>query len=119
MPQSALMSTLTLKRNPAAGSSARRMLNKVTVYFWVIKVLCTTVGETASDYLSENVGLGLTTTPATGLVASRGALRRARIPPTVSMRRRPGSCLCRYPPELSRVVPSRTGLSNAWLSEMQ
>src|SRR5215471_1894464 len=43
----------------------RKMLNKVpevTVYFWVIKVLCTTVGETASDYLSDNVGLGLTKT---------------------------------------------------------
>ena len=65
MPQSALMSTLTLKRHLAAGTPARRMLNKVpevTVYFWVIKVLCTTVGETASDYLSENVGLGLTAT---------------------------------------------------------
>ena len=33
-----------------------------TLYFWVIKVLCTTVGETASDYLSDNVGLGLTKT---------------------------------------------------------
>src|SRR3954465_12997250 len=65
MPQSALVSTSTLKRNLAPGSPARRMLNKVpevTVYFWVIKVLCTTVGETASDYLSENVGLGLTKT---------------------------------------------------------
>ena len=44
---------------------ARQMLNKVpevTLYFWVIKVLCTTVGETASDYLSDNVGLGLTKT---------------------------------------------------------
>jgi len=44
---------------------AREMLNKVpevTLYFWVIKVLCTTVGETASDYLSDNVGLGLTKT---------------------------------------------------------
>ena len=43
----------------------RQMLNKVpevTLYFWVIKVLCTTVGETASDYLSTNVGLGLTNT---------------------------------------------------------
>ncbi len=43
----------------------RWMLNKVpevTLFFWVIKILCTTVGETASDYLSENVGLGLTTT---------------------------------------------------------
>jgi uncharacterized membrane-anchored protein len=41
------------------------MLNKVpeiTLYFWVIKVLCTTVGETASDYLSDNAGLGLTKT---------------------------------------------------------
>src|SRR5213595_92609 len=43
----------------------RQTLNKVpeiTLYFWVIKVLCTTVGETASDYLSDNVGLGLTKT---------------------------------------------------------
>jgi uncharacterized membrane-anchored protein len=47
------------------GVSVRQMLNKVpeiTLYFWVIKVLCTTVGETASDYLSDNVGLGLTKT---------------------------------------------------------
>src|SRR5213080_587362 len=47
------------------GSRGRQMLNKVpevTLYFWVIKVLCTTVGETASDYLSDNVGLGLTNT---------------------------------------------------------
>ncbi len=44
---------------------ARQMLNKVpeiTVYFWVIKVLCTTVGETFADYLNENLGLGLTNT---------------------------------------------------------
>ena len=41
------------------------MLNKVpevTLYFWVIKVLCTTVGETAADFLNDNLGLGLTTT---------------------------------------------------------
>src|SRR4051812_2819432 len=47
------------------GPALRRILNKVpevTFYFWVIKVLCTTVGETASDYLSDNVGLGLTKT---------------------------------------------------------
>ena len=47
------------------GASARKMLNKVpevTLYFWVIKVLCTTVGETASDFLADNVGLGLTKT---------------------------------------------------------
>jgi len=41
------------------------LLNKVpeiTLYFWVIKILCTTVGETAADLLNENLGLGLTTT---------------------------------------------------------
>jgi uncharacterized membrane-anchored protein len=41
------------------------MLNKVpevTLYFWVIKILCTTVGETASDYLQGTVGFGLTKT---------------------------------------------------------
>jgi uncharacterized membrane-anchored protein len=50
-------------RDRSAG--AKRMLNKVpevTLYFWVIKILCTTVGETAADYLNENLGLGLTNT---------------------------------------------------------
>ncbi|MDE2028456.1 MAG: hypothetical protein KGK03_09990 [Candidatus Omnitrophica bacterium] len=49
-------------RNPSA---AGRILNKVpevTVYFWVIKVLCTTVGETAADYLNESLHFGLTWT---------------------------------------------------------
>jgi uncharacterized membrane-anchored protein len=50
----------------------REMLNKVpevTLYFWIIKVLCTTVGETASDYLNTNLNLGLTnTTYITGAV---------------------------------------------------
>ena len=38
------------------------MLNKVpevTVYFWIIKILCTTVGETAADYLNDKLGFGL------------------------------------------------------------
>src|SRR5262245_7936353 len=51
--------------HPHTRAALRQMLNKVpevTVYFWVIKVLCTTVGETASDYLTDNVGLGLTNT---------------------------------------------------------
>jgi uncharacterized membrane-anchored protein len=41
------------------------MLNKVpevTLYFWLIKVLSTTVGETAADFLDTNLNLGLTTT---------------------------------------------------------
>ncbi len=41
------------------------MLNKVpeiTIYFWIIKILCTTVGETAADFLNTNLHLGLTGT---------------------------------------------------------
>ena len=44
------------------GSILPSMLNKVpeiTIYFWVIKVLCTTVGETAANFLRLDVGLGL------------------------------------------------------------
>ncbi len=43
----------------------RRILNKVpevTLYFWIIKILCTTVGETAADFLNEKMNLGLTGT---------------------------------------------------------
>ena len=41
------------------------MLNKVpliTLAFWVIKIMATTVGETAADFLIFNVGLGLVLT---------------------------------------------------------
>jgi uncharacterized membrane-anchored protein len=43
----------------------RAMLNKVpeiTLYFWIVKILCTTVGETAADFLNTNFNLGLTNT---------------------------------------------------------
>src|SRR5579864_9203895 len=43
-------------------SFGRQMLNKVpeiTIFFWIIKVLCTTVGETAADYLNTTLNLGL------------------------------------------------------------
>src|SRR3954447_18142593 len=50
----------------------RTMLNKVpevTLFFWVIKIMCTTVGETAADYLNVNLGFGLTkTTVVTGVL---------------------------------------------------
>jgi uncharacterized membrane-anchored protein len=51
---------------------SRQLLNKVpevTVYFWVIKVLCTTVGESAADFLNVNMNFGLTgTSLVTGLL---------------------------------------------------
>jgi uncharacterized membrane-anchored protein len=53
-------------------SRARVMLNKVpevTVYFWIIKILCTTVGESFADYINETLGFGLTNTTVVFSVA--------------------------------------------------
>ena len=42
-----------------------RRLNKVpeiTLWFWLIKILCTTVGESLADYINETLGFGLINT---------------------------------------------------------
>jgi uncharacterized membrane-anchored protein len=49
----------------AAGIGARQMLNKVpevTIWFWVIKILCTTVGESFADWINMTLGVGLVNT---------------------------------------------------------
>src|SRR3954462_3356991 len=59
------MSTTTAFRGRQAVPTGRLMLNKVpevTVFFWVIKILCTTVGESFADYINETLGFGLTNT---------------------------------------------------------
>lgn len=38
---------------------------RITIFFWIIKILCTTIGESAADYLADTVGLGL---PKTTLI---------------------------------------------------
>jgi uncharacterized membrane-anchored protein len=43
----------------------RQMLNKVpeiTIFFWIVKIMATTVGETAADFLNFNLNFGLTLT---------------------------------------------------------
>jgi uncharacterized membrane-anchored protein len=71
------MTTVTTTR-------ARVMLNKVpevTVYFWIIKILCTTVGESFADYINETLGFGLTDTTllfSAGLVIALVAQFRLR-----------------------------------------
>ncbi|RKS80061.1 putative membrane-anchored protein [Motilibacter peucedani] len=37
---------------------------EITIFFWVVKVLCTTVGESAADYINETLGFGLGPTTA-------------------------------------------------------
>ncbi len=46
-------------------NAAKILLSKVpevTLYFWIIKILATTIGETAADFLNTNLHLGLTGT---------------------------------------------------------
>jgi uncharacterized membrane-anchored protein len=57
----AVGATTTARTHPGRA----RMLNKVpevTAYFWIIKILCTTVGETFADYLNDTLGFGLSNT---------------------------------------------------------
>jgi uncharacterized membrane-anchored protein len=63
-----------MRTDTSTRADVRTMLSKVpevTIYFWIIKILATTVGETAADYLSTNLNLGLTATTIvmTGVLA--------------------------------------------------
>lgn len=52
---------------PSANLRLPEMLNKVpevTLVFWIIKIMSTTVGETGADYLAVHVGLGTALTGA-------------------------------------------------------
>lgn len=52
---------------PLTREGALQMLNKVpdvTLYFWIIKIMATTVGETAADFLNFKLHFGLTGTSA-------------------------------------------------------
>src|SRR5258707_2396389 len=65
------------------------VLNKVpevTLIFWTIKILSTTVGETGADYLAVHVGLGANVTAAcmaSLLTAAMLQLRACRYVPWV------------------------------------
>ncbi len=57
--------TKTSESKSINNSPIKQILSKVpeiTIYFWIIKVLCTTVGETAADFLNTTLNLGLTGT---------------------------------------------------------
>ncbi len=52
---------------PAQDSTLRTLISKVpeiTLFFWIIKILCTTVGETAADWINTNLNFGLVGTSA-------------------------------------------------------
>ena len=70
--------TTTAAQTRDRATLGRKMLNKVpevTIFFWVIKIMCTTVGETAADYLNDNLGFGLTkTTYITGALLATSTI---------------------------------------------
>ncbi|WHZ11725.1 MAG: Rhomboid family protein [Burkholderiaceae bacterium] len=61
--------------NAFTTAESRHWLNKVpevTLSFWIVKIMCTTVGETGADYLAGDAGWGqgLTRTVMAGLLAA-------------------------------------------------
>jgi uncharacterized membrane-anchored protein len=51
-----------MEASPSKATSLLSKVPEITIFFWIIKVLCTTVGETAADFLNVNLNLGLTIT---------------------------------------------------------
>src|SRR6202171_1928509 len=63
--------------NRPASAPVPTLLNKVpqvTLAFWAIKIMSTTVGETGADYLAVHVGLGTAVTGATMMCLLLAAL---------------------------------------------
>ncbi len=57
--------------------TARHMLSKVpeiVIWFWVIKILCTTVGETFADWINVELGVGLVVTALIFTLVMAGVL---------------------------------------------
>jgi len=53
----------------------------VTIWFWIIKILCTTVGESFADWISVDLGVGLVTTTVIFTVVLAAALAwQVRLP---------------------------------------
>jgi uncharacterized membrane-anchored protein len=64
-PRTQIKDAREKRMNPIERSEMSTALNKVpevTFYFWIIKVMSTTVGETGADLLSTRLNLGLTIT---------------------------------------------------------
>ena len=61
-------------------TGTRQLLNKVpevTIWFWIIKILCTTVGESFADWINMTLGVGLDRTALifTGVLAAVWAVQ--------------------------------------------
>ncbi len=51
-----------IQQQPSTARAALSKVPEVTIFFWIIKVLCTTVGETFADFINGKLGDNLNTT---------------------------------------------------------
>jgi uncharacterized membrane-anchored protein len=66
-PSGCDLRTMSVSTTTPPATRTRLMLNKVpevTIWFWVIKILCTTVGESFADWINTQLGVGLYGTAA-------------------------------------------------------
>jgi uncharacterized membrane-anchored protein len=68
------MTVTTARTTPRATRPLLSKVPEVTAFFWIIKIMATTVGETAADFLNDHVGLGLSGTTLLMSVLLVGAL---------------------------------------------
>ena len=60
--QSGVVTETTRSEAVKTGRALLSKVPEVTVWFWVIKILCTTVGESFADWINMTLGVGLTAT---------------------------------------------------------
>lgn len=56
------MTETTRTGRPTTGSTLLSKVPEVTLWFWLIKILCTTVGESFADWINMTLGVGLIAT---------------------------------------------------------
>ncbi len=64
---------MTLPR-PARGREMLSKVPEITLWFWIIKILCTTVGESFADWINMTLGVGLQVTAVLFTVVLAGVL---------------------------------------------
>ena len=57
-----LLSNFNLRRNALMMNKLLNRVPEITLFFWLIKIMATTVGETVADFLSSTMELGLVNT---------------------------------------------------------
>jgi uncharacterized membrane-anchored protein len=71
----------SLTHPPAELRAKLSKVPEITLYFWVVKVLCTTVGETFADFINGKLGDNLnTTTLVMGLLLVGALIVQFRVP---------------------------------------